>query len=147
MKSWHKVPSRRVEARPTWILFGRELADFFLTLLRLYLLFPFDLSSGCCSFVRSDVFTGPRQQFRIGFWEGLVQRISESGLLQTFLQGRHGHNLIEVGDLQGGRVETGHKILQRFPVPLHNGEESVGVPWSPYAGVEMHHEHLHQLFK
>ena len=32
-------------------------------------------------------------------------------------------------------------------LPLHNGEENVGVPWSPYAGAEMCHEHLLQLFK
>ena len=112
MESWHKVPPHRVEARPIWILLGWELADFFSTLLGLYLLFPFDFLSGCCSFVCSDVFTGLSQQFRISFSKGLVQRISESGLLQSFLQGRHGHKLVEVGDLQGGRVKTGHKVLQ-----------------------------------
>ena len=135
-----RVEARLIRVPPGWGP-GRLL------LASPYFLFPFGFSSGCGSFLRPDVFAGSGQQLWIGPREGLVQGVGKPGLLQTFLEGRHGYNLVEVGDLQGGRVETGHKILQRFFLPLYNGEESVGVSRPPDAGAEMRHEHLLQLLE
>ena len=63
------------------------------------------------------------------------------------LQGQHGHSIVEVVYLEGGRFEAGHKILQWLLVLLPEGEEAVSFVRRLPGSTEVCRELLLQLGK
>ena len=105
------------------------------------------LASVSRCFLDADVLLCMLEEFDVGLRKCLIQKVGELRVLKSPLHHRDGCCLIEVLDLQGGGVETHHKLSQRFSILLVNREKAVNSSGHSSICTKVFHEQLLELFE